>query len=223
MKKNINELTFSKKLQHIWHYYRTSALVIIIIILLAISLVKTISSNKVKYDAYCLILNDTNNTKLVERIKEGFPSYRNNEKSSIFVDYGYPFNYLDEYGINWPDESATVKFLSLEEDKADIAIADYNTMLWAVHKDFIYPLDEILPKDLLAQLEPYYEYAYFKVEDESDGKIYGLDISDTEVFKGYSNNYQNAVVFIPNLTTDSNQKLQHDASIEFINYLFGMK
>ncbi|ABX42203.1 hypothetical protein [Lachnoclostridium phytofermentans] len=218
----LKDLTLKKKIQYFWDYYRTSTIIFIVVILVATSIIKTISANKVNYDTYCLILNDSNNDKLVERIKKGYPDYQGNRELRINVDNGYTFNYLEEYGINWPEESAIVKLFALKEDQADAAIADYNTMLWAVYENYIYPLDEILPNDLLEQLKPYYIYASFKGEEESDGKIYGFDISDTKVFKGYSEKYQKAVVFIPNLTTGSDKENRLEKSIEFIKYLFDM-
>lgn len=96
-------------------------------------------------------------------------------------------------------------------------------MLWAVNENYIYPLNEILPNDLLEQLKPYEEYAYFKGQLESDGNVYAFNISETELFSGYSDQYQKAVVFIPNLTTSSNKEKRLEKSIEFIKYLYGIK
>ena len=220
MESTMESFPIRKKIQHFWHYYHTITIVIIICILLIISFIKTISINKANYDAYCLILNDVNNTKLAEKIKEEFPVYMRNSKALISVDYAYPFNYLEEFGISWPDESAIVKIMSLDENKADIAVSDYSTMLWAVHERYIYPLNEILPSDLMEKLKPYYEYARFKGTESDDGIIYGLNISDTKLFQGYSNKYENAVIFVPNLTVNANRKKQQDMSVKLIKYFF---
>jgi hypothetical protein len=224
MKNNTAGLTLNQKIKYYWDYYRTITIVGIILLVVAISLVKTITSNKVKHDAYCLILNDTNNSELADRIKTGFPQFLNDDGHSISVDYSYPFYYNEEHQINWPDESAIVKIMSLIDTKnVYVAIADYNTMLWAVYENYIIPMDEILPDDLLNKLEPNYEYAKFQGEEQTDGKIYGLDISETEVYQGYSDQYENTVVFIPNFTTKKNRKNQQEEAIKFIQYLFQIR
>ncbi len=223
-KNTFKELTLKQKIQYLWDYYRTPAIVTILLIIVAVTLIKTVSFNHVKYDAYCLILNDSNNEDIVSRIQEGFPAFLDNDAYKISIDNGYVFSYLEEYGLSWPDQSAVTKITSLVgTNKADMAIADYETMLWAVHTQYIYSLDDILPKDLLEKLKPYWVYAYFKGEITCDGKIYGLNIADTEVYKGHSDNYENAVVFIPNLEVEPNEKVSHETAIQFIKYLYNIK
>jgi hypothetical protein len=223
MDNSVKRMTLANKMQHYWHYYRTITILVLVVLFLVISLIRTVSLNKSKYDAYCLLLNDVNNTRLVNKIEEEFPVYLNNPKSLVNVNNSFPFNYLEDYGINWPDESAIVNIMSQDEDKAHLAISDYSTMLWAIHENYIYPLEEILPAEMLAVLKPYQEYANFKADKDNDGKIYGLNISDTAVFKGYSDKYENAVVFVPNLTVDPDIKLNHEMSIALIKYFFDMK
>lgn len=225
MKNRMKELNLKQKLKYLWDYYRWLTIGVLLIFILTFVLIKNISFNNVKYDAYCLILNDPNNTALVDKIKEGFPIYLNNDKFLINVDNGYPFSYIEEHGLNWPDESSNVKIISITDtNKADVAIADYKTLLWAVHTKYIYPLDEILPADLYKVLEPYFVYAYFQGDNnKTDGKVYGLNISDTKIYKENSNNYKDAVIFIPNLAVEPNQIVQHDVAIDFIKYLFEIK
>jgi hypothetical protein len=213
-KQYFNEMSLPNKVKYLIHYYGLAVIGVVVLIFFIIYLVKPIFENK-KYDAYCLILNDTENNELVERIQNGFPKYLNDSKYSIGVDNSYPFFYLEEEGINWPGEGIIYKFLNLSgTHKADVMISDYNTMLWAVYQEFIYSIDQILPAELLEKLEPYFVYAYFKDYDESDGKIYGLNISETKVYKGYSGNYENAIILIPNVTK------QPEMVINFIKYLF---
>ena len=215
-KQYFNELSLPKKIKYLLHYYGLAIIGIGLILFFIIYLVKPFFEEK-NYDAYCLILNDTENKELVERIKNGFPKYLNNTKYSINVDNSYPFTYLEEEGINWPGEGVIFKFLNLPgTHMADVMISDYNTMLWAVYQEFLISIDQILPTELLKKLEPYFEYAYIKDSEESDGKIYGLNISETEVYKGYSNNYENGIVLIPHVTK------KPEAVINFIKYLFGL-
>ncbi|SHO53968.1 hypothetical protein [Anaerocolumna xylanovorans] len=214
-------MSVKQKLQYFWDYYRVTALVIICLAFVTVTAYKTISSNLHKYNLYCILLNDVNNTSLADYIGTDFPAYLHKPDYKINIDNGYPFSYLKEYDINWPDESSTAKFMSLTSTgKADVAISDYNSLLWAVHEDYAYSLDEVLPAGLLLKLKPYYVYADFKDSDGNDGKIYGLDISGTEAFKSHKSNYSDGVVFLPKLTAKASEQKKKDRVVSFIEYLF---
>ena len=53
------------------------------------------------------------NNKLAERIKGGFETYSGDDKIKMNVDNGFPFTYMEEYGINWPDDISSMKFTAL--------------------------------------------------------------------------------------------------------------
>jgi len=212
------EMTLPQRIKYLLQYYGAKIIIGAVIIALAIFLIRPLFLEKKNYNAYCLVLNDMGNYGLVEYIEKGFPEFLNDEKYLISVDNLYPFAYLEELGINWPGDSSRNKFFALElSNRADVVIADYNTMLYGVYAEFITPIDTILPEELLEKLEPYFVYANFKGQGENDGKVYGLDISETEVYKGHSFSYENAVLFIPKWT------LQPEAGINFVKYCFGLK
>lgn len=210
------EMSLPQKIKYLLYYYGVKILIGSLIIIFAFYLlIPVITKNK--YNAYCLILNDMANSKIVERIEKGFPEYLKDNKYLIKVDNIYEFVFVEEHGINWPADAAHFKFLTLAMSKeADIVIADYNTMLWAVYTDFIVPVETILPTELYDELKPYFVFAQFQGQEESDGGVYGLDISNTEVYKGYSLNYENAILLIPAVTT------QPEVGINFIKYCFGL-
>lgn len=218
---HLNGLSGKQKLKYFWDYYRITALVIIGLVLVAIMAFKTISSNLHQYDSYCIILNDVNNTSLVDRISTGFPEYLGKPGYKISVDNGYPFSLMKEEGLTWPEESSTAKIISLTSTgKADAAISDYKTLLWAVYEDYTYSLEEVLPASLMEKLKPYYVYADFKDSKGNDGKIYGLDISGTKVFRECKDNYSDGVLFLPKLTLKDNKLKRKDMVVSFIEYLF---
>jgi len=212
------EMTLPQRIKYIFQYYGVKLIIGAVIVALAIFLIKPVFSKKKNSDAYCLVLNDIGNFDLVEYIEKGFPEFLNDEEYLFSVDNLYPFAYLEELGINWPGDSSLYKFFALElSNKADVIIADYNTMLYGVYAEFITPIDTILPDELLEKLEPYFVYANLKGQDGNDGKVYGLDISETEVYKGRSFSYENAVLFIPKWS------IQPEAGINFVKYCFGLK
>jgi len=212
------EMTLPQRIKYLFQYYGVKLIIGMLIIVLAIFLLRPLFIGKKNYNAYCLVLNDIGNFGLVEYIEKDFPEFMNDEKYFISVDNLYPFAYLEEMGINWPGNSSLYKFLALElSNRADVIIADYNSMLYGVYAEFITPIDTVLPQELLEKLEPYFVYANFKGQNENDGKVYGLDISKTEVYKGHSFSYENAILFIPKWT------IQSEVGINFVKYCFGLK
>jgi len=211
-KKYFKEMSLPKKIKYLLSYYGLAAVGVAALVFIIVYLVKPVFENY-KYNAYCLILNDTWNEDLAAHIKKEFPKYLNNDKYLFNVSNDYPFFYLEEEGINWPEDGTNFKLLTcVKTHNCDVMISDYNTMLWTIHQEFIYPIDEILPGELLEKLKPYFVYANFK--GNSDGKVYGLNISETEVYKKYSRNYKNAVLLIPNATK------RPKVAVEFIKYIY---
>ena len=63
-------------------------------------------------------------------------------------------------------------------------------------------------------------YARFEKEtdkDKNDGVVYGLDISDTEFYKGYSDNYKDAVIAFPEFSKNK------EAAVKFVKCVYGIK
>lgn len=214
----IKQLTTKEKIQYIWDYYRGH----IIIAFLVISSIASLIigwANKVNTNVYCLIFNDNENDALKEHIMSSYSEYIGNSKVTANVDNGYMFMYLEEHGISWPDEAGVLKYLQLQStNEADVIITDYETMLWADYEDFLTPVEDILPVELYKQLEPYYVYAIYKEDPtgEGDGIVYGLDISNTEIYDGYALNYDQAILCFPNVSKDK------AAAIRFTKYLYGL-
>lgn len=212
------QMTLKQKIEYLWDYYKWIPILTIIIGGIIFSWGKNIIANSSAGDAYCLILNDLENDKLVERIKSGFETYSGEEKIKINVDNGFPFTYMEEHGINWPDDVSTMKFTALMgSGNADVAIADFESFLWAGYKGFAMPLDEVLPEEMLSELEPYFIYYDEDEEDSVDAVLCALDISGTDVYKGCEKKYDNAVVYVPTWTEHP------EIAVEFIKYLFGME
>ncbi len=218
MSTNIKELTTKEKIQYIWDYYR-GHIIIAIIVIGSIGSIVFGWINKVDTNVYCLIFNDSENEALKEHIMSSYSEYLGDNKVTADVDKGYMFSYLEDHGISWPDEGSTIKYMTLySTGDADVIITDYETMLWADYEDFIFPVEEILPAELYKQLEPYFVYAIYKDDPtgEGDGVVYGLDISNTEIYDGYALNYDKAILCFPNVSKDK------EAAIRFTKYLYSL-
>jgi len=211
-----SEMTTKQKIGYLFEYYRIIFIASPLLLILCACLIIPKFVNK-KIDAHCLILNDAQNDNLAVQITYGFPKFLNKEDFLLDVSNKYPFFYLEEQGMNCPEDNTETLLLNLfKKQKADVLIADYKTMLWAVHQGLARPIEDALPEELLKKLEPYFVHAYLQGNNEGDGKAYGLDISATQLIKDYSGNYKDAVVLIPDRTA------QPQVGVNFIKFLFGI-
>ena len=215
----LKTLNTKDKIGYIWDYYRIQIALVILAIIVVISFgvrfIRHMDTN-----VYCLIFNDTENEELEEHIKSSYSEYIENDKVTASVDNSYMFSYVEEHGLNWPDDGTAVNYMTLQSTgDADVIITDYDSMLWAKYEDFIFPVEDVLPEDLYKKLEPYFTYAIFKddASGEGDGIVYGLDISDSPVYKGHSLNYTHAILCFPNVSTDK------EAAIRFTKFIYNLK
>ena len=214
----MKQLTTKEKIQYIWDYYK-GPIIISIVVIGSIASIVIGWITKIDTNVYCLVFNDSENEALKEHIMSSYSEYIGDSKTTADVDKGYMFTYLEDHGISWPDEAGVMKYLTLQStNKADVIITDYETMLWADYEDFLFPVEDILPAELFKQLEPYYVYAIYKDDPtgEGDGVVYGLDISNTEVYHGYALNYDQAILCFPNVSKDK------EAAIRFTQYLYSL-
>lgn len=219
MTNKFKSLTKKQKIGYIWDFYKIH-IAIVIAVLGIISSYAIRWYNHVDTNVYCLVFNDPENEDLKQHIMSTYSEYINNDKMTASVDIGYIFSYDQEEKMNWPNNSSSVKYAALQASgDADTIITDYDSMLWTIKQDFITPVKDILPEDLYHQLEPYFVYMEPKdTTDKSKTKIvYGLDITNSKIYKGHSYNYDKAILCFPNVSKDP------DAAIRFAKYMYGLK
>lgn len=219
MTKKFKSLSKKEKIQYIWDYYKLHIAIVIIIIGVIFSYV-TRFSNRIVTEVYCLVFNDPENEGLRNHLTSTYSEYINNDNITASVDAGYLFSYDETEKMNWPDTSTTVKYMAIQSSgEADTIITDYNSMLWAAKVELLTPVDKALPADLCKQLEPYFVYMDAKdIKDESQEKIiYGLDITESKIYKGHSYNYDKAILCFPNVSKNP------EAAIKFVKYMYGIK
>lgn len=219
MTKKFKSLSTKEKIQYIWDYYKLHIAIIIVIIGVIFSYASRLS-NQVDTEVYCLVFNDPENEDLANHIKSTYSEYIGNDKVTASVDTGYLFSYDENEKMNWPDTSSTVKYMAIQSSgDADTIITDYDSMRWAIKVDLLTPVDEILPKDLCKQLEPY--FVYIDADDTEDKSqtqlIYGLDITESKIYKGHSYNYDKAILCLPNVSRNP------EAAIKFVKYMYGIE
>lgn len=220
MSEKFKALSFTAKIQYIWEFYKLRITVVVVLIALAATLIHGWVTNTEK-TIYCLVFNDLNNEKIENRIRQEYSDYSGCNPDSVSVDTGFGFKAVEEEGFNRIDEGSSIRFLgSQSTGEMDVIITDYDSMLWAEDEGFLSDVKEVLPEEMYEKLEPYFVYAVFKEgtdEEQSDSVVYGLDISNTDFYKGYDDNYKDAMIAFPSCSKNV------DAAVEFVKCIYEME
>lgn len=220
MSDKFRALSFTAKIQYIWEFYKLRITIVVLSIALGTAIIHGVATNNRK-PLYCAVFNDLNNEKIENRVKEKYSEYTGCKKNDIKVDTGYGFKMSDEYGYNRIDAGSSIRFMSVQSAKEmDVIITDRSSLLWVKSEGFLVGVKDVLPENLYKKLEPYFVYARFEKEtdkDKNDGVVYGLDISDTEFYKGYSDNYKDAVIAFPEFSKNK------EAAVKFVKCVYGIK
>jgi hypothetical protein len=212
MSEKFKALSFTAKVQYIWEFYKLRIAIVVVLIALAGVLIHGWVTN-VDASLYCLVFNDLNNEKIEERIKQEYSDFIGGDPKSVNVDTGFGFKSSGEEEYNQMDEGSSVRFLGAQATGSmDVIISDY--------EGFLTDVKSVLPKNLYEQLEPYFVYATFNNgtdNEQSDGIVYGLDISDTDFYKGYDDNYKEALIAFPTCSKNV------DAAVQFVKCVYGIK
>lgn len=213
-KKKLKEMTFKKKCEYIWEYYKVHIIVTLIFILFSSSLGYSIYQN-VKYDDILTsaIINNSMSDENRNYISNGFAEYYELDKESETLLFDDTFH-ID---LDTPNEStyaSTQKFAAMVAAKSmDTTIADISFFENYADEGTFYDLSTLLPEDLYAELE---NYLYYTKDEEGKEKPFGLNLSSSHLVKG-------AGLYInpPILSVVINSK-HPDVAIEFIKYAFNI-
>lgn len=220
MSEKFKALSFTAKIQYIWEFYKLRITIVIVALALAGTLIHGWVTNTEKI-IYCLVFNDLNNERIEDRIQQVYSDYSGCDSENVNVDIGFGFKESKEDGFNRIDEGSSIRFLgSQATGEMDVIITDNDSMLWAESEHFLSDVKDVLPEEIYEKLEPYFVYAVFKEgtdDEESDGVVYGLDISNTDFYKGYDDNYKDAMIAFPSCSNNV------DAAVEFVKCVYGME
>ena len=181
-KKKLKEMTFKKKCEYIWEYYKVHIIVTLIFILFSSSLGYSIYQN-VKYDDILTsaIINNSMSDENRNYISNGFAEYYELDKESETILFDDTFH-ID---LDTPNEStyaSTQKFAAMVAAKSmDTTIADISFFENYADEGTFYDLSTLLPEDLYAQVE---DYLYYAKDEEGKEKPFGLNLSSSHLVKG---------------------------------------
>lgn len=214
MSDKFRALSFTAKIQYIWEFYKLRITIVVLSIALGTAIIHGVATNNRK-PLYCAVFNDLNNGKIEDVLRKSIPSTQVAKKMILKWTRDMVLKCQMEYGYNRIDAGSSIRFMSVQSAKEmDVIITDRSSLLWVKSEGFLVGVKDVLPENLYKKLEPYFVYARFEKEtdkDKNDGVVYGLDISDTEFYKGYSDNYKDAVIAFPEFSKNK------EAAVKFVN------
>lgn len=213
-KTKLRELTFKKKFEYIWEYYKVHIVGTFLFLIFAGSLGNSVYQN-IKYEDIlsCAIVNNTLLEENRDYISDSFSEYYQLDEESETLIFDDSFH-ID---LDQPNEStyaSTQKFAAMVAAKSiDTTIADISFFENHADEGVFYDLSTLLSEDLYIQIE---DYLYYAKDEEGNEKPFGLNLSSSHLVKG-------AGLYIqpPILSVIINS--QHpDVAIEFIQYAFNI-
>lgn len=218
MSEKFKTLSFTAKIQYIWEFYKLRILLFIVVFAFAATLITRWVTTP-DSSIYCLVFNDIENEELQKHIQEKYSEYIGCKPENVWVDLDYNFRESEEDGYNHIDEGSSIKFLRAQSTKEmDVILTDYNSMLWAKNEGFLSEVQDVLPKQLYDKLEPYFVYEVSNHDSDKQKEIvWGVDISQTDFYKGYDKKYKEAIIAFP--TCSENVA----AAIDFVKFIYEIK
>jgi len=214
-KKKLKELSFKKKIEYIWDYYKPIMLGIILGITL-ISVIVQMVINISKEDVlYVASINAMTHTEENFPFVEGFKEYANidEKKQVVTVDTSLRLNYaseeMDEYYMNSAMKLAAI----IAARQLDVMLME-EIVYQRHHEDgTFYDLQELLPTKLYETVEPYLIWG--STQEDSTSRPYAIDVTEIAAVD-VKNTFGDKEIFLGVIVNTSNSEYV----IQFIEYLF---
>lgn len=200
----LKQLSFKKKIEYIWEYYKLWILSITISLIFIISIVITITKNSSENSIlYAAFLNTTLSSEENTSLDEDFIKYIGLTDTSKYLTLDLTMN-IDRESNDLYSMNSNQKLVALiATTEIDVIISDEDNFLSLVSNGGYHDLEKILPTDML---EKYSSSLYYTSSQEDNKEHpYGIYLQDSTVLKNDSIYPENVVpVFgIPANITDT--------------------
>jgi hypothetical protein len=209
-KEKLREMTFHQKLSYLWDYYKLYALAVVAAILLISYFIYNTVTPDIKTKFYAAMIDNSIDAQILEQYQADFSEYLNinPKRENIQLNSSFYLNSDTEYSMNMNEIFTTY----LSTGQIDVIIAPESVFSKYCSIGYLDKLSEQLPTDIYSSLTDYFYIA--ATEDDPDKDVYGIILSDTELYKNHS---VNSEPYILGIVPNSKNK---DNSIEFLKYLF---
>lgn len=211
-KKKLKGMTFTKKVEYIWDYYKIHIISTLTFLLFAGSIGNSVYQN-IKYEEIlsCVIINNSLSEENRDYIYNGFSEFYglDVESETLMFDDGMYIN------LDTPNEStyaSTQKFAAMVAAKSiDTLITDPSVFDNYADEGTFYDLSTLLPKDLYTQVE---DFLYYAKDEEGNEKPFGLNLSSSHLTKDAGLYIEPPILGVIINSQNTN------VAIEFIKYFF---
>lgn len=210
-REKLKSLKGVKKLEYLWSYYHTPALLIILGGLLISYIIFVMLGPKDEYVMRCAIIDNRYSDELLTEIHDEFTPLLEleDERQKVYFDTMYQFN--ADPTLAPEVRQAFVTFIYANE--LDCVIAPTNELKDYSSGGLLFDLTEILPTDLLTALSD--SLLYYDGEN-ANMQVFGIDLEGTVLSPSKVTTTSKYYVSIP-VTTEHKEN-----AIKFIRYLYNV-
>lgn len=207
---SFGELSFTKKLQFIWDYYKWWIIGIVSLSIAIAYITPNIIENNKEVSLYAVLINSQITDQASTPIMDDFITYSNIDMDNkrIVLDSSMKISRdnADKFTLE-----AHQKLLALLSSKtADVIICDQDNFEFYAEQGVFKPLDEVLPEDIYNK---YSSYLFETSGYDSQKGYYGITLKDSKILKD-----ENAYILEPIIGICVGAK-QVGNSTKFIDYL----
>jgi hypothetical protein len=212
-KEKLRDMPFKGKINYLWEYYKLHAMMTVIVLAAIIYFIYTMLNPSATPKFSAAMIDNTIKKEVLDQYAEEFSAklQLNTKKESVEFNTNYNFNADAEYVGNM--KQALVAYI--QSAQIDVIIAPESIFKEYAHVGTFSELSDQLPTDIYSSLTN--DFYLTDTEEDKEKKAYGIDLSDTKLYKSYANYNEPYILGIV-----ANYK--HKANtIEFIKYLFDEK
>lgn len=204
----LQKMSFKKKLEHIWEYYKAALIGVLVLIVLLISIGDIIRKSQYEEILYVSVLNAEVMVDEIQKEKflDGFLQYaKAEEKETVTIDYSMEMYEGDTGAVYAATYSKLTALISAKQ--LDVMIVDEYAFQFCSENDMFLALEEVFSAEQLEALAPY-------LYESGDQPAKGLRVDESEVADYGLVSYRPVILGIVANSTHT------ETALEFVEYLF---
>jgi hypothetical protein len=216
-KEKLREMSFRKKLEYLFEYYKFHALITIAVIAFIIYIINGILNPPAVTKFNAAIIDNPVDEKIINQYAEDFAKLLNLNpaRENVELNTSYNFSIKDTYTATLKD--ALVARISARD--VDVIIAPESEFKNYAKTGCLIKLSDLLPTDIYSSLTD--KFFISNTNEDSEQTAYGIYLSNTKFIK--ENAKKTDVKLEPYVIGVITNTRHVDNSVEFIRYLFNEK
>ena len=209
-KEKLRELEPKERFHYLWEYYRFHALGVVVGIAIIIYIIYQIVTPNIETRFYAAWIDNPIDEATIEEAQTDFGEYLQLDPALEQIIFNTSFYFNSSPDFVATSKQAFTAYVAARE--IDVIIAPESEFQIYAHNDYMDKLSDQLPTDLYSSLTDYFYIS--DTEDDPKKSVYGIYLSDTELFKNHA---VNTDPYVLGIIANGQHK---ETSIEFLRYLF---